>query len=27
MRVFQAIRIAINHEFDELEYLISNIAS
>lgn len=27
IRVFQAIRIAINHEFDELEYLISNIAS
>lgn len=27
IRVFQAIRIAINHEFDELEYLISHIAS
>lgn len=27
IRVFQAIRIAINHEFDELEYLVSNITS
>ena len=27
IRVFQAIRIVINHEFDELEYLISNINS
>ncbi|MFO0764306.1 MAG: 16S rRNA (cytosine(1402)-N(4))-methyltransferase RsmH [Candidatus Gracilibacteria bacterium] len=27
IRVFQAIRIAVNHEFDELEYLISHINS